>query len=214
MTWRQPSAANMLEAVSAPRRVPSQQRSRERLERILGAASTLIAEKGSDLIKMSEVADLAEISIGSLYQYFPDKGAIICVLAENYNAISRQCIKDALKNVEDLHGLRNAYSALVDQYYDMFLAEPVMRDIWSGMQADKKLLAVELIESRANSTLLAEAMMRVYPDANRVKITSTAFLIWHLGEATMRLAISLDRSESDALVSTFKHMTLRELLAH
>ena len=51
----------------------AQQRSRERLERILAAASELIAEKGSDQVKMSELAELAGISIGSLYQYFPTR---------------------------------------------------------------------------------------------------------------------------------------------
>jgi hypothetical protein len=35
----------------------------------------------------------------------------------------------------------------------------------------------------------------------------------YLGNATMRLAISLERTEGDALVDTFKRMTLRELLA-
>jgi AcrR family transcriptional regulator len=200
-----------IETASSSRRAPAQQRSRERLERILSVASDLIARKGSDQVKMSEVAELAGISIGSLYQYFPDKSAIIRTLAERYNAASRQCIADALSQVRNLDGLRAAYASLVDQYYEMFLAEPVMRDIWSGMQTDKQLMAIELTESRANGALLADAMARVHPKAARDKITATAFLVWQLGEATMRLAISLNRDEGDALVDAFKRMTLREI---
>ena len=196
---------------SSSRRAPAQQRSRERLERILSVASELIARKGSDQVKMSEVAELAGISIGSLYQYFPDKSAIIRTLAERYNAASRECIADALSQVRDLDGLRAAYASLVDQYYDMFLAEPVMRDIWSGMQADKQLMAIELTESRANGALLADAMARVHPGAAQEKIAATAFLVWQMGEATMRLAISMQREEGDALVDAFKRMTLREI---
>src|SRR5882757_8378135 len=71
-------------------RTLAQQRSRDRLERILGVASELIAAKGSDAIKMGEVAEMAKISIGSLYQYFPDKSAIIRALAERINAASRR----------------------------------------------------------------------------------------------------------------------------
>ena len=193
------------------RRMPAQQRSRDRLERILSVASSLIAEGGSDLMKMSEVADQAEISIGSLYQYFPDKSAIIGRLAERYHAASRRCIEEALAEVRDLEGLRKAFAGLVDQYYRIFLAEPAMRDIWSGMQADKKLMAIELAESRANGALLAEAMARVHPRAPRDKIAATSLLVWQLGEATMRLAISVGRREGDALVEAFRRMTLHAL---
>ncbi len=44
-------------------------------------------------MRMSEVAEKAGISIGSLYQYFPDKSAIVRTLAERYNAYSRECIE-------------------------------------------------------------------------------------------------------------------------
>jgi AcrR family transcriptional regulator len=201
------------EPATGARRAPAQQRSRERLERILAVAAGLIAQKGSDQMKMSEIAELAGISIGSLYQYFPDKSAIIRTLAEHYNGESRQCIEAALAHVRDLDGLLAAYADLVDQYYEIFLAEPVMRDIWSGMQADKQLAQIELAESRAAGALLAEAIMRVRPDADPARTASAAFLIWHLGEATMRLAIAHDRAEGAALVDAFKRMTVRELAA-
>jgi AcrR family transcriptional regulator len=191
--------------------MPTQQRSRERLDRILTVAAALISEGGSDQMKMSEVAARAGISIGSLYQYFPDKSAIIRSLAERYNAESRHCIEEALTGVGTLEELRAAYESLVDQYYALFLAEPVMRDIWSGMQADKHLMALELAESRACGALLATAMHRVRPGADPETIASSAFLIWQLGEATMRLAISVDRNQGDALVAAFKRMTWREI---
>jgi hypothetical protein len=63
----------------------------------------------------------------------------------------------------------------------------------------------------AGMRLLAAAMRRVHPNADPEKIAASAFLIWHLGEATMRLAISPSRGEGDAVVDAFKRMTLREL---
>ncbi len=86
-----------------------------------------------------------------------------------------------------------------------------MRDIWSGMQADKQLMALELAESRACGAMLAAAMRRVHPNADPKSIGATAFLVWQLGEATMRLAISLGRAEGDALVEAFKRMVLRQI---
>lgn len=194
------------------RRTPTQQRSRERQERILCVATQLIASKGSDQLKMSEIAERSEISIGSLYQYFPDKSSVIRTLAERYNMESRRCIEQALGAVEDVSGLQAAYSGLLDQYYEIVLATPAMRDIWSGMQADKHLLSLELEESRIAGGILAEAMLRVYPHSDAQQVRDSAFLIWQLGEATMRLAISCGPQEGRGLVEAFKRMSLREIM--
>jgi hypothetical protein len=85
-----------------------------------------------------------------------------------------------------------------------------MRDIWSGTQADKDLRDIDLADSRANGALLAEVLSRLRPDADPGELAHSAFLVMHLGEATMRLAISVDRAEGDALVEAYKRMALRE----
>ena len=193
------------------RRAPSQRRSRERVERILAVATELIAARGSDALRMAEVAAKAEISIGSLYQYFPDKAAIIRALAERCNAEGRACIEEGLREVRDAAGLRRAFGALVDTYYGLFLAEPVMRDIWSGLQADKGLREIDLEDSRINGRVLADVLARIDPEADRADLFTRAFLVMQLGEATMRLAVSVGREEGDALVETYKRMALREL---
>jgi AcrR family transcriptional regulator len=181
------------------------------VERILAAAAGLIRADGSDAMRMSEVAEAAGVSIGSLYQYFPDKAAIIRTLAERYNAEGRACIEAGLAGVQDAAGLRNAFAALVDTYYALFLAEPVMRDIWSGTQADKGLRDIDLADSRANGAVLAAALARVRPGTDPAELATSAFLTMQLGEATMRLAISVDRAEGAALVAAYKRMALREL---
>ena len=194
-----------------PRRAPSQQRSRDRVERILAAATAIIEETGSDALRMSDLAERSEVSIGSLYQYFPDKGAVIRTLAERYNAQGRACIEEELADIGDGQELEKAFGSLVDTYYGLFLDEPVMRDIWSGTQADKGLRDIDLADSRANGATLAGVIARLKPDADRQGIEQSAFLIMHLGEATMRLAISVERKEGDALVEAYKRMALREI---
>jgi AcrR family transcriptional regulator len=219
--FRQPPAGirgKIMESVSAivqeipgPRREPTQKRSRERVERMLAVASALIAEKGSDALRMGEVAEKAGVSIGSLYQFFPDKSAIIRALADRYQKESETCISEALAEVKDRKGLEKAFSELVDIYYGIFLAEPVMRDIWSGTQADKALRELELAHSRANAGMLLAVLRRLRPDEDPAALETSAFLIWQLGEATMRLAVSVDRTEGDRLVAAYKRMALSEL---
>lgn len=197
---------------SAARRAPTQRRSRERMESLLSTAATLIEAKGSDGLKMSEVAEKAGVSIGSLYQYFPDKAAIIRTLAERYDAQGRACIVAELDAVRDMPGLRQAMGRLTDGYYQMFLDEPVMRDIWSGTQADKTLRDMDLAENRLLGGMLTDVLVRLRPQADRADLETSAFLAMHLVGAAVRLAISVDRTEGEALVATFKRMMLKEIL--
>src|SRR5882724_13298214 len=81
------------------RLVPTQQRSRERFERILESAAELMAEKGSEAFRMSDIVERSGVAFGSLYQYFPDKAAIIGTLAERHNAVGRDCVSRDLATV-------------------------------------------------------------------------------------------------------------------
>lgn len=200
-----------VEPAASLRRAPSQKRALERVERLLEAARGLITEKGSDAMRMAEVAERAGVSIGSLYQYFPDKTALIRVLADRFNAEGRACIAEELGRASDAPSLRAAFRRLVEIYYGLFLAEPVIRYVWSATQADKALRAFELESSRLNGALLAEAIARVRPEAERAEIEASAFLVMQLGEATMRLAVSVPRAEGDLLVETYLRMALAEI---
>ncbi|MCT7377932.1 TetR/AcrR family transcriptional regulator [Chelativorans salis] len=190
---------------------PTQKRSRERMERILSVATELIAATGSDAMRMSEVAERSGISIGSLYQYFPDKRAIIAALAERYHETSRACISEDLADVQTLGQFRDAFSALIETYYQLFLEQPAMRDVWSGTQADKTLLDIELLNSRENGDLVASTLAKLMPAADEAALATKAFLVMSLGEATMRLAISVTPEEGRLIVETYKRMALKEL---
>lgn len=193
-------------------RKPVQARSRERVARILAAATDAIAERGSEHLKMAELAIRAGVSVGSLYQYFPDKAAVILALAGQISADSRRCIEDALAPVHTQAQLGQAFGDLIDLYWTLFQAEPVRRDILAGAAADKALMAVELDESRASGEVLAAAILRARPQADPVAVGATAFLVWQLGEAAMRLAVSLPQAEGEAVVAAYRRMSMDAVL--
>ncbi len=193
------------------RRRPAQRRSRERVEKILNAAAALIAEAGSDALKMSEVAVRAGVPIGSLYQYFPDKSALIHALSERYFAEGRQCVEDGLAGADTPAALARAFEALVESYYALFKQEPVLCDIRSGTLADRSLQAIDLADARANGAILADAIARVGAAADPETIRVEAVLIMHFGESTMRLALQTGEPEGAALVAAYKRMAVERI---
>ena len=66
------------------RKAPVQDRSRDTVRRILDAAAQVLKERGYDGASTNRIAAAAGISPGSLYQYFPNKDAILTVVVAEY----------------------------------------------------------------------------------------------------------------------------------
>lgn len=78
-----------------PRKTPSQRRSRKTFDAILDAAARVFSERGFAAGTTNHIAAEAGVSIGSLYQYFPNKNAILIALLERHLA-------DAEKSYEEI----------------------------------------------------------------------------------------------------------------
>src|SRR4030088_742574 len=116
-------AARIELEASAERRarlVPTQQRSRERFERILDTAAEIMAEKGSEAFRMSDIVERTGVPFVSLYQYFPDKTTIIGTLAERFNGIGGDFVRRDLASLRSPKDLPPALCRIVDSYYQMF----------------------------------------------------------------------------------------------
>ena len=213
MATRKKAVSGQAEAGALARLVPTQQRSRERFERILESAAEIMAEKGSEAFRMSDIVERTGVPFGSLYQYFPDKTAIIGTLAERYNMIGRDCVRRDLSAVKAARDMHPALCRIVDSYYRMFIDEPVMRDIWQATQADRALQKLDEEDGAYLAGLLDEALKRIAPDAPSPALAAFSQLIMTLIAAAVRHAIALDQKEAARMLTLFKRMLPRNLAA-
>lgn len=191
--------------VGIARLAPTQKRSRERFEKILGCAEELLLEKGSDAFRMSDIVERAGVPFGSLYQYFPDKTAIIGTLAERYNAIGHECVRkelEAMRGEEDMHP---ALGRITDGFYQMYRKEPVMAAIWQATLADRALQDIDRHDCEYLADLLGEAMLPFSGDDPEEIGTFSRLTITLIG-AAVRYAITLDEPEAQRVLAQFKAM--------
>jgi AcrR family transcriptional regulator len=87
--------------LATPRKLPKQERSQATVEAILTATTHILTEDGYDQLTTNRVAELAGVSIGSLYQYFPNKEALIFALAEHHANEMKQLAQHHLSGLED-----------------------------------------------------------------------------------------------------------------
>ncbi|MEV6249229.1 TetR/AcrR family transcriptional regulator [Streptomyces sp. NPDC051742] len=99
------------------RRTPVQQRSAERLARILDACAELLDETGYEQLSTRAVASRAGVPIGSVYRFFGNKRAMVAALAHrNLDEYARR-VSDRLAAAP----LLDAYGA-IDSVLDEFIA--------------------------------------------------------------------------------------------
>lgn len=83
-----------------PRKLPRQRRATATVDAILQAAAQVIATGGLTRFNTNQVAARAGVSIGSLYQYFPGKDAIMAALIARQHARQAQALESALDRLE------------------------------------------------------------------------------------------------------------------
>ena len=88
--------------VRVPRAGGRRERERERRrDEVLAAARELFAQKGYQRTTMVEISAAAELALGTLYQLFPSKEAILCSLLENYIDELSARVREALAEPGD-----------------------------------------------------------------------------------------------------------------
>ena len=106
-----------------PRRRPQQERSRLTVEAILEAAAQVLERDGYDALTTTRVADRAGVSVGTLYQYFPDKAAVVAGLVEDRLGAEVRALRAAFADAQGLP-LPGAADRLVDAFVGQFGDDP------------------------------------------------------------------------------------------
>jgi AcrR family transcriptional regulator len=123
------------------RREPRQERGRRRIEGILEAAARVFAEVGYEAATTNAIAREARTSIGSLYQFFPNKGAVLEALAARYERELR-AVHDAVLNEETAAlPLPAVYDRVVDSLAEFHAAHPGFRPLFYGSTTSPALAA-------------------------------------------------------------------------
>src|SRR5581483_5058441 len=123
------------------RRVPRQARARRRIDVILDAAAAEFAEVGFETTTTNAIARRAGTSIGSLYQFFPNKEAILEALASHYETQLR-ALHDAILNEETASlPMPEIYDRVIQGLADFHATHPGFRPLFYGSATAGRLAA-------------------------------------------------------------------------
>jgi AcrR family transcriptional regulator len=198
---------------TAPRKTPQQERSRHMVSSILDATARVLVEVGFSRTSTNLVAERAGVSIGSLYQYFPSREALVAGVGRRYAEEKRAKLESLLLESGG-ENLRTDIAIVVDaielaQAADPELSYALVREVPKLGELDWR----EEVEAR--SFALALSFLAKHTTELRVDINHQAasFVIAKSIEGVMTALTQsrMTKSKSKAIKAEFVEMVVRFL---
>ncbi|WP_299973755.1 TetR/AcrR family transcriptional regulator [uncultured Pseudoteredinibacter sp.] len=137
---------------------PSQKRSQERVQKILVSCSDLLRKEGLQSLTMPKLAKAANVSVGSLYQYFENKQAVLQALYEDYLFTLRQLISDFLPQLAEYQNWKDGMGQLLENLFEAEQASGTMSELNQAMQLYPELEALDERHQKEVSALLIQVL--------------------------------------------------------
>jgi AcrR family transcriptional regulator len=153
--------------VTKPRKHATQERSRATVDALVEATARVLVREGFDKASTNRIAEVAGVSVGSLYQYFPCKEALVVAVIERHHQGIMQVVHGALAQADPqpiAEGVRTIIAAAIEAHR----VDPGLHRVLSEqIPRTGRLEHVEAINREAH------ALLGTYLERHRDEIRST-----------------------------------------
>jgi AcrR family transcriptional regulator len=194
------------------RRKPVQQRSAKRVEQMLEACAALIEEVGYDGVTTTLIAERAGVAVGSLYQFFPDKRAVVQELTRRNLERFLRLVSERFESMHVEHWW-DAVDLAIDSYVEMHRTVPGFSKLHFGDVVDLELL--DDGSGKHNNEVVAEQLAHILADKANIPVEALRLPITIAVEATdgiHKLAFRRDPQGDQVIIDEGKYL-LRQYLA-
>jgi AcrR family transcriptional regulator len=198
-----------------PRKSASQDRSRLTVDALLEATARVLMKEGYDRASTNKIAAAAGVSVGSLYQYFPSKEALVAAVIDRHMHEMFQVVRNALVKVAT-RPIEVAARELVSVMIDAHRVNPKLHGVLAEqVPRTGRLENIDAINREAY------ALVRAYLEAHRDELDVAdpdvaAFICVTAVEALTHAAVvrppeSLTDEKAERLVDDVTRLVVRYL---
>lgn len=196
-----------------PRRRPRQARAQATVDAIIKATAQVLVQEGYDRASTNRIAQAAGVSIGSLYQYFPSKEALVAALVEAHHEKMMGVLNRAIEDVTPAglpHNARVMVDGLIRAYrVDPKLYHVLCQEVPKVGELRKVYEFEERLADASRSYLRGLRQSIRHADVDRA-----IFLLVNAVPGVIRAAVQADPEgrEDDKLASDLTDLVLRYLM--
>lgn len=209
LVWSGVSMSNSeveMPAGSLSHRQPRQQRSQEMVQRIIDAALALISQSGIEALTTNHIAEAAGVSVASIYQFFPNKLAIVQAVHSQWLADIDKRVDAAIHKTaacEDWRMVARAVSAELSRFTLTPEAEiELIRAMWSH----RELLDLDRARNRQLSAKIANALKRFSSELDDSRLEISIGLAMEVFTLVAYKNVGLETAALDDLNDLAEHL--------
>ena len=198
-----------------PRKQASQERSRATVDALIEATARILVREGFDRASTNRIAEQAGVSIGSLYQYFPSKDALVAAVIDRHRAELGAVARGALAKAS-AQPIKQAVRTLVAAAIEAHRIDPRLhRVLAEQIPRTGRLEQVETF-SRENYALFKAYLARHSDELRTVDLELAAFVCVTSIEALTHSAVLHNSAmlSDDAAVKTLIDETTRLIVGY
>jgi AcrR family transcriptional regulator len=174
------------------RKLPTQARSRARVQSILNATASLLGQVGYDNLSTNLIAERADVPVGSIYQFFETKDDIVAALAEQFQARILRLASEQLDAAGAAQDRRAFIARLVDGIAGIQAETSAFVCVFSGSPSHARFDALARDLRRTLVHHLDRVFAEAFPDLARDD-RSRMLAAW--SDITGAMAANLDRNK-------------------
>ncbi|MDX6261005.1 MAG: hypothetical protein QOH84_2693 [Kribbellaceae bacterium] len=193
------------------RRTPTQDRANRQVERILDAACAEVVERGYDAASTSSIARRAEIAVGSVYRYFPDKRTLIQAIERRNQHRYTEAVRERLAVVADW---REAVDVTLNTFREMHTTDPGFRAVVLSGLGDPDLEATPGEFDDQHAGEFAELLTLRFGARDSHEFRLSVTLTIAMGEALAHLADRLPAADAEYVLAQGRPALHRLLEPH
>jgi len=168
---------------TSPRKKPTQARSESTVDAILEATARVLRRDGYDRLSTNKVALQAGVSIGSLYQYFPNKEALIAALIDQHSKRMMEVFLGGMANVAGMPA-RKAAGVMVRSLVEAHAADAELHRVLDEQVPRVGRLGRLLEDVEVHAAAAVRAYLEAHQDELRIRdIEAATFILVHAVEA-------------------------------
>ena len=196
-----------------PRKSASQKRSRATVDALLQATARILVREGFDKASTNRIAEVAGVSVGSLYQYFPSKEALVAAVIDRHNQEVMRAVQGELAESVEFP-IEQAVRKIVAVAVKAHRIDPKLHRVLAEQIPRVGRLENVATFNRQNYALLAGYLERHRDEIRPVDLELAAFVCVTSIEALTHTAVVHQKMISDAAMGALVQEATRLVVGY
>lgn len=209
-------SAEPLPPMRGLRKEPQQARSRARVRAIMAAAEAIVASEGVEALTMRRLAEEAAVPVGTVYQFFDDKTAVVDAVAYQHLDTLGPVIEELTAGAARGVPWPELFDVVFDRMVERTRGNPAYVAIWVGRHLSPELQRVDDANIDATAAILCSVLSAQENLPATPELVSACRVAIQTADALLQLAFRLDRAGDPATLDQarrIEHLYLADIAA-